>query len=1057
MSGERPIPRPSEPDALAASGLANWRERLSSNLLFGSAVLHIAAVTAYVVTAAVVSPEVVGAVQLVGVLHYFASRASGHVRLRNWIFLATLLLELVLLGSHFAWAPAVVLVLVFGTVVGGILLGSSGAFAMPIGAFALLLVGAAAAYAGHQFDATTNQLDGRSWWRVTAVYAVLIIAIAFSVRQALDLLVNTRSEVVRALDLALSEREQLQATRALREATEASISDAQKQQTVAQLGGGIAHLLNNTLTVIRGAAEQLEEARRPETVQEVASVVSASVERAAQTMRNLLVFSRQDEPQVDPTTLDLKFVDRTLRDALPENVRLRWHLQRTPPVLVDPVRLQQLLYNLALNARDALADGGNVSVTTRVASVGEGATWIRDHEVAPGRYVELTVEDDGEGMAPQIVARACEPFFTTRDPTLHEGLGLFVAFGMVRQWGGALRIESTEGRGTRVTALLPAAPEGATPGDGTSEAPRPASEPAPRRPAMRPPRAIIDDWKEPTLTRAALLIGVAFGMSYVAHLLAGRVEDWSTSVLTPLFCATSLVAWRARRAPLVLRFLALVVSVFATTTASILANGYMVPAALAGHATAVLLVAVYMGSTATWVAIAASVVPFVVASQGPVFGYWNNGNVQLDDPVNWLRVAMILPAVVLVTSRLVLDVLRTVEAAVVQREQALRGLNQARREHEQEAQTLDATRTVAARAVRLEAAGKLAGSVAHDLNNALGGVLGWASLLADDPDPPKEDIREAIDAFNESADFASTLVLQFEPHGATDAHEAVATDIGNAVRWMRGVFKRLVRERIEVHTEIAEGCYAGISRNDLQRVLLNLAANARDAMPGGGTLRFRVRREDKTERAVVEIADTGIGMSDDTQRRAFEAFYTTKGRGQGTGLGLYSVSRIVQITGGTIDVESQIGIGTTFRLAWPLEQPPPIRTEAPVVRTGGRRGRILLAEDNEWVRSAMVRGLQRAGFEVVATVDGDDARAQLEASDGWEALCTDAIMPGYSSAKLIQDFQERYPGRPVVVCSGHLSAEVSAIIDAGDVRFLPKPFAPSALVNALSEELGRGR
>ena len=1037
-----------------------WRDRLCSVLLFASSVLHVAGLLVYVLAVVSPRPAVVFSSALVGVVHFGASRVRGLVRARSWMYLATLFAELVVLGAFFAWAPVVVLALLFGTVVGGILLGRWGALMMPVGAGALLLLGAWGVSRGYRFDETLLALDGPSWVRVAILYAVLVATIAFSLRRALGLMVSVRHQATQAIELAGHERDQLDRTRTSRVATEAVVRDAQKLQTVAQLSGGIAHLLNNTLTVVRGAAEQLAETRTPARVHEVVRVVIESVQRAAETTRELLVFSRKDEPQVEPTLLTEQFPGTTLQQALPDNIQLRWHLESTPPVLVEPVRLHQLVLNLVLNARDALPSGGTVELGSSVISVSEERSPVADAELHPGRYVALSVSDDGEGMSPQVAARASEPFFTTRDPARHEGLGLFVVFGMVRQWGGALRIESAPGQGTRVTVFLPVAPEdGLDARSSGDERGAAAASPLPpavavHSPSPVPPR-FIDDWKEPILTRLALFIAIAFGAAYLAHLLAGRGTDLLTAILTPSFCVVSLLAWRARRAPIAVRFVVLISAVFTTTASVILVNGYMTPAAVAAHAIVVLLVAVYMGSVPTLAAVLVTTMPFVVAAQGPVLGYWNDENVQLSDPMNWVRVAMVLPAVVLITTRLVLDVLRTVETAVVERERSLAELLRTRRERAQEVQSLGAAQAVATRATRLEAAGRLAGSVAHDLNNALGGVLGWASLLVDDPDPSEADIHEAIAAFNESVDLASALVLQLEPHTTPATGTEVATDLGAMIERYRGVAQRLLRDHIRIEIDVCVGCYVPISPSDLQRALLNLTANARDAMARGGVLTLRCSRDPVAQQAVLEVQDDGVGMSEETQRRAFEAFFTTKVRGQGTGLGLHTVAHIVQASGGTIELESKLGQGTCFRLRWPLAaRPPPCATVSRAVARHAR-GRILLAEDNEWVRGAMARGLARAGYDVEVAVDGDDARQRVESADDWDALCTDAVMPGYSSAALIRDFKARFPERPVIVCSGYLSHDVSELIDAGGVRFLPKPFAPSALVGALQDELSK--
>ena len=420
---------------------------------------------------------------------------------------------------------------------------------------------------------------------------------------------------------------------------------------------------------------------------------------------------------------------------------------------------------------------------------------------------------------------------------------------------------------------------------------------------------------------------------------------------------------------------------------------------------------------------------------------------------NWLRLTVLLPVVYLITSRLVLDLLRTVTRSIEAREGSLDRLRQAREQREAEGASLERVQLVAAQVARLEAAGRVASTVAHDLNNALSAILGWASLLVDDPEPADEDVAEAIKAFDESTDFASTLVLQLQPHPVATVAPGAATDVGELLVRNRTVFQRILRGQVELRLETTPGCFAPVRESELQRVLFNLATNARDAMPDGGSLTIRCEPDAQAGTVRIEVSDTGIGMDDATRTRAFDAFFTTKPSGQGTGLGLHAVHRAVTDSGGHVTLSSEPGKGTRFLLRWPLVQAPLRRQAAERAPGSNRRGLILLAEDNVWVRGALVRGLERAGFQVVVAEDGTQAFQQISRREDWAALCTDAIMPGTPSVEVIREFRERFPGRPIVVCSGHLPSEVEQFVKAGGVRFLAKPFGPSLLVGALAAAL----
>ncbi len=269
---------------------------------------------------------------------------------------------------------------------------------------------------------------------------------------------------------------------------------------------------------------------------------------------------------------------------------------------------------------------------------------------------------------------------------------------------------------------------------------------------------------------------------------------------------------------------------------------------------------------------------------------------------------------------------------------------------------------MAAHATRLEAAGRAAGAVAHDLSNALGGVLGWASLLVDDPKPPAEDVKEAAAAFVESAELAATLVLQLEPRIPDMGPEMQSTNVGRQIAQSRKVLQRRLREHGALRLSTEAECHAPIGADDLPRVLLNLTVNARDAMPKGGTLSFCCRRDESTSEVVLKIEDDGIGMSKKCGSGCSRPSSPRRVR-------VRAVAQIVDASGGSIDVASELGQGTRFTLRWPC---------------------------------------------VVA-------RAPRE--------------------------------QPVVLCSGHLPKDIEVVARSGEVRFLPKPFSPADLVQALREEL----
>jgi CheY-like chemotaxis protein/two-component sensor histidine kinase len=349
--------------------------------------------------------------------------------------------------------------------------------------------------------------------------------------------------------------------------------------------------------------------------------------------------------------------------------------------------------------------------------------------------------------------------------------------------------------------------------------------------------------------------------------------------------------------------------------------------------------------------------------------------------------------------------------------------------------------------------GTAAGSIAHDLNNGLQALL--LSTLLNDERLTTSRIQDIARDLRQSAAYCRALLAMVgeEPHARSEDAEPI--DLSEALGRIREVLPFFIGSAATASIEIAKGCRAAMHESDLQRIVVNLAANARDAMPHGGTLHIRLSREG--ERVVLEVKDDGIGMDERTRARAFEPFFTTKPAGQGTGLGLHATSQIVTDTHGTITCTSELGVGTSFRLSWPavavahIQTAAPLHPEEPVIR-----GRILVAEDEPMVRGVITQALRAVGYDVVEAGDGDAALAMVEGGRSWIALCIDGVMPGHASADIIDSFVSRNPGRPVLLCSGHLPKELERrrLANAA-VSFLPKPFSPTELQGALANAIAK--
>ncbi len=358
---------------------------------------------------------------------------------------------------------------------------------------------------------------------------------------------------------------------------------------------------------------------------------------------------------------------------------------------------------------------------------------------------------------------------------------------------------------------------------------------------------------------------------------------------------------------------------------------------------------------------------------------------------------------------------------------------------------------------KLKAVGQLAGGVAHDFNNVLTTIFANAELARGQL-PPAHPAREDLTEILRAGRLARDLTRQLLAAASRRPGRPRPVDLAALVREQERLLRRLIREDIALELDLPTAVTpVKADPAQLEQVLLNLVVNARDAMPEGGTLRLSVRAgsEDAADGqgwAVLEVADTGVGMDAAVRERVFEPFYTTKARGQGTGLGLSTVYGIVTQHGGRVELESEPGRGATVRIELPLaphDGPQTAEVVAPP-RATARKGAVLVVEDDPAVRRAAARVLREEGFEVVEAADGAEALERAEERRGQLlAVVTDVVMPVLGGRELVARLQRDHPGVPVLVSSGYPST-----VDGVGVRLLPKPYAPAQLCAALREVLG---
>ncbi len=366
---------------------------------------------------------------------------------------------------------------------------------------------------------------------------------------------------------------------------------------------------------------------------------------------------------------------------------------------------------------------------------------------------------------------------------------------------------------------------------------------------------------------------------------------------------------------------------------------------------------------------------------------------------------------------------------------------------------------------RLDAMATLAGGVAHDFNNLLTVVVGYSQFLLQQL-PEDSDIRPDIEAIGKAGARAGELTNQLLTIGRRQVVEPVVFDAQERVADLAAIIERLVGEGIDLRVVTGKG--TGLIRVDpyeFEQVVLNLCINSRDAMPKGGRLVVECRglELDATTAVVpgsyvlVTVADTGTGMSDEVREHCFDPFFTTKGRGKGTGLGLAAVYGVVHQTGGHIDVDSEPGRGTTFRLFFPMSTETvadvPKKKRAPRRSTARPRiGRILLVEDEDAVRHLARAVLEHHGHTVAEYSSAEDALAMARRVKlPFDVLVSDVVMPGMQGDVLAREITELWPKVKVLLVSGYV--ERAAALRSDRVSFLAKPFALDDLAGRVAELL----
>lgn len=370
---------------------------------------------------------------------------------------------------------------------------------------------------------------------------------------------------------------------------------------------------------------------------------------------------------------------------------------------------------------------------------------------------------------------------------------------------------------------------------------------------------------------------------------------------------------------------------------------------------------------------------------------------------------------------------------------------------------------------QMEIRGQVASSVAHDFNNLLTLISGYAEMLSQNLERDEHALQLVMD-IQSTASRASSLTEQLQAIGRTKAPEPVVLSPVAAIQSNAEVIERIVGVDVEVVWSLDEQPRnVRVDADQFEQMILNLALNARDAMPEGGHLSIAVAPVQVGEEqatvlnvepgnyVLISVEDNGVGMDEDTLQHCFDPLFTTKGPFAGTGLGLASARRLVEQSGGSISCRSQFDLGTTFEILLPIVDEP-ANDDSPLIHPAGARGSatVLVAEDDEGLRRLMSRVLERNGYRVI---EADSAEQALEVTSGHadsiDLLLSDVVMGPLSGPELAAALQIANPALRVLLTSGSADATVIKDLSAGSAAFLAKPFKPSELINRVHELLSR--
>ncbi|MFN4141711.1 ATP-binding protein [Aestuariivirga sp.] len=402
----------------------------------------------------------------------------------------------------------------------------------------------------------------------------------------------------------------------------------------------------------------------------------------------------------------------------------------------------------------------------------------------------------------------------------------------------------------------------------------------------------------------------------------------------------------------------------------------------------------------------------------------------------------------------------TLERLVAERTKDLAAANGELRAHMEERARVEA---VLRQAQKMEAIGQLTGGVAHDFNNLLMVISGGLDMLDRSTDPGRRE--KLIDAMKQAAQRGAGLTRQLLAFSRRQESKRKSVDLRLQIGGMKELLERSLRGNVHVEMQFVDGVWAvEVDPGELELAILNLAVNARDAMPKGGTISISATNAPNLTEPDIQgdfvrlsVGDSGVGMSPEVKERVFEPFYTTKEIGQGSGLGLAQVYGFAKQSGGTVSIETEVGTGTTVNLFLPKSEAAPSAESVHTVDLARSPPsvdvavNVLLVEDDDEVAALVSEMLAQLGYTVMRVAGGAAALGALANDRKIDVVFSDIMMPGgINGIELARELRVRRPGLPVLLTSGYAEAS-QRDADAEGISILSKPYQVEDLARALSQ------